>query len=181
MRCPGIPRRRHCGATGSSGLRTTDEMFRFVTRIGVAVPPAVATAAVVAFVGLEVSGRTPLSPDVPRNVAEAAATGAPSEVLRLLRSGDDPHRLWTVRDEIISPAVTQVTALEAAVWNRQSRVLWLFDREGVTMDDETRRYLACLASDIAAPEVVEYLSPGRLPHCVRGAALERVMQRFHRD
>ena len=156
-------------------------MFRFVSRIAVALPPAVGTAAVVAFVALELSGRTPSSPEVPRNVAEAAATGAASEVLRLLRSGDDPHRVWVVRDEFISPAVTRVTGLEAAVWNRQSRILWLFDREGVIVDDETRQYLTCLAHDIAAPEVVEYLSPGRLPDCVRGAALERVMQRFRRD
>ena len=152
-----------------------------MAKIAVAVPPAVVTAAVVAFVALELSGRTPSSLEVPRNVAEAAASGAASEVLRLLRSGDDPRRIWPVRDEIISPVVTRVTALEAAVWTRQSRLLWLFEHEGVTVADETRRHLACLAQDISAPEVEEYLSPGRRPDCVRGAALEIVMQRFRPD
>lgn len=148
------------------------------TLLGVtaAAPAVLATLAVLAFAGREMSGTTPLSDGLPRNVAEAAGSGQVSEVLRFLRAGEDPRRFWPVRPDIISSTVTRPTGLEAAVFTG-SGLMELLDRRGYIRDGGTRQHLACLAKDVGKQEVVEYLSPGRAPPCEPGVALAQVKDR----
>jgi hypothetical protein len=141
-----------------------------------AAPAVLATLAVLAFAGRELSGTTPLSDGPPLNVAEAAGSGQVSEVLRFLRAGEDPSRFWPVRPDIISSTVTRPTGLEAAVWTG-SGLMELLDRRGYIRDDDTRQHLVCLAQDVGKQEVVAYLSPGRAPTCEPGVALARVQDR----
>jgi hypothetical protein len=142
-----------------------------------AAPAVLATAAVLVFAVRELSGKTPLSYGRPINVAEAAGSGQPSEVLRLLRAGWDPAQVWPVRPEIISSAVTRATGLEAAVWGGRQPLVELLDRRGFIHDAATRHHLACLAKDIAREEIAAYLSPGGAPSCEPGAALAQVKAR----
>lgn len=102
--------------------------------------------------------------------------GAPSEVLRLLPL-EDPNRVWPVRGELISSSITRVTGLEAAVWSRRRELVEMLDRRGVIVDAETKQHLICLASDIGALDLVEYLSRGRPSDCLRGRAVEVVLER----
>jgi hypothetical protein len=148
--------------------------------LAVAVPVALATAAIVTFSAMELGGGTPLSYGALRNVAEAAALGHASEVLRLMAAGQDPNRVWTVRTDMISSTVTRVTALEAAIWSRRVQLIELLDRQGAIVGEDSRRHLACLAGDLATPveDIVEYLSPRDAAlNCDRGEALARVVER----
>lgn len=143
----------------------------------VAGPVVLATLAVITFTALELLGRTPSSIGPVRNIAEAAASGTASEVLRLLGSGEDPNRVWPVRRDIISSTATRVTALEAAMWSRRAQMVELLDRQGAIVDEQTRHHVTCLASDLLAQEIVEYLSPDRAPDCVHGRATDIVLER----
>lgn len=153
-----------------SARRTT------VLAVMTAAPAALATLAVLVFAGRELSGTTPLSYGPPRNVAEAAGAGQVSEVLRFLRDGEDPARFWPVRPEIISPAVTRPTGLEAALWGGP-RLVDLLDRRGFIRNADTRRHLACLAKDLGNEELVAVLSPGAAPPCEYGAAYASIKAR----
>jgi hypothetical protein len=149
----------------------------------VAAPVALMTAVILTFTALELGGDTPLSYGPMRNVAEAAALGHASEVLRLRAAGQDPTRVWTVREDMISSTSMEVTALEAAIWSRRVQLIELLDRQGAIVGDDSRRHLACLARDLASPEeIVEYLSPrhGALD-CVPGQTLDRVAERTERE
>lgn len=150
---------------------------RWILGIAAAAPIVIVTIGVLVFAALDAGGRTPWSPGPLRNIAEAAGRGEASEVLRMLREGQDPNRVWTVRPEIISSAITRVTALEAAVWSRRAQQMELLDREGAIKGADTRRYLACLAADLPVDEVVQYLSPAGPPECVPGEPLKRVSAR----
>ena len=142
-----------------------------------AAPAVLATAAVLVFAIRELSGTTPLSYGPPINVAEAAGSGQPSEMLRLLRAGWDPTQIWPLRPEIISSTVTRATALEAAIWGGRRPLIEVLDRRGFIRDAATRQHLACLAQDIGTDEVVAYLSPGGAPPCEPGAAIAEVTAR----
>jgi len=83
--------------------------------IAAVVPPCAATFALIVFVVFESFGHTISSEGPLRNLAEAAAMGSISEVVRFLATGDDPNRIVTVRPYVISSSVTRVTALEARV------------------------------------------------------------------
>lgn len=163
-------------------MKTTENAPSPAVLAIVAAPAVAVTLAVVVFSAMEVSGRTPFSDGPVRNVAEAAGMGIPSEVLRLLAAGEDPHRIWDVRPEIISSTITRVTALEAAIWSRRSQLVALLDSKGLIVGDETRRHLTCLANDLPVEEIVAYLSPGGPPDCVPGQALTIVLDRSrHQD
>lgn len=138
-------------------------------------PLCAATAIVVWVSAGERAGAAPLSGLVPRNSAEAAGLGRAADVLRFLRSGDDPRRVYPVRPEIISSAVLQATTLEAAMWSRQLEMIQLLEREGVLGDQHERRALACLAADLRVEDVVEYLAPEGDAYCEAGKAFERVL------
>ena len=142
-------------------------------------PVLVATLAVLVFAARELRGDTLLSDGAVRNVAEATGSGQASEVLRFLRAGQDPNRVWTVRRDIISSTITEVTALEAAVWSRHVQLIELLDREGAIAGDARRHQLACLANDLVPPveDIVKYLAPDGTARCEPGAALAVVVAR----
>jgi hypothetical protein len=127
---------------------------------------------------LELRGETPFSYGPVRNIAEAAAMGHASEVLRFLGDGQDPNKVWPVRRDIISSTITRVTALEAAIWSRRVQLIELLDRQGA-IDDESRRHLTCLANDLESPveEIVRYLAPQGPLNCPPGQAIAAVLER----
>jgi hypothetical protein len=145
-----------------------------------ALPACAAFAAVLAIAGAERAGRGVLAGAPPSNLAEAAATGRADDVVRRLRRGEDPQRVYDLRPEAISSVVLKATTLEAAIWSRQRLMIELLDREGAIVDEAHRRELACLAADLDSPDVVEYLSPGGAPGCARGEVFNRVLARTPR-
>jgi hypothetical protein len=156
----------------------TETFASKIYALAVAGPVVVATLGVIAFSGQELRGEAPFSYGPVRNVAEAAAMGHASEVLRLLAAGQDPNQVWPVRRDIISSTITKVTALEAAVWSRRVQLVELLDRQGV-IDDRSRRHLACLANDLENPveDIVLYLSPDGPLNCAHGQAIAAVLER----
>src|SRR5262249_34750945 len=101
-----------------------------VSALAVAGPAVLTTFMVLVFSVAEILGHTPFAVGPVRNVAEAAGLGVPSEVLRLIGSGEDPNQVLDVRSEIISASVTRVSALEASVWSRRKELVELLDRRG---------------------------------------------------
>jgi hypothetical protein len=141
------------------------------------VPVVLATATMLGVAAIE-----RLRPDAfpdgrPFNSAEAAAMGNAAEVIRFLRSGDTAMRVYPVRPEIISSSVQYATLLEAAMWARGLEMIRLIDAEGAIVGDDTRRDLACLASDLDLPDIAEYLGAGAPLSCEAGRALARVVAR----
>ena len=117
----------------------------------------------------------------PLNIAEAAGEGNAAEVVRRLRLGEDPNRVYPVRPHIIPLPVTMTTAVEAAVWSRRVGLMDLLEREGVILGGRSRTELACLAGDVGADEIAAYLSKGQLPACEPEAALARIVARSSAD
>jgi hypothetical protein len=136
-----------------------------------------AVIVVLAFAAAEIAGRTPLSYEPPRNLAEAAGMGIGSEALRYLRQGSDPNRVVSVRPDIISSEITRVTALEAAIWSRRVQLVRIFDREGAIADAAVRRHLACLAAHLAVEEIVAYLAPAGVSDCDPDATIRIITAR----
>ena len=124
----------------------------------------------------EQTGAAPLLLPRPANVAEAAATGSAADVLRFLRAGDDPRRVHPLRPDVISSAVLAATAPEAAIWSRQLEMVQLLEREGAIAASD-RAPLACLAADVKADDIAEYLAPDRSATCRPGEALASVAGR----
>ena len=157
----------------------TEGIVSKILGVAVAAPVVVATVGVLTFSGLELRGEAPFSPGPVRNIAEAAAMGHASEVLRFLAAGEDPNQVWPVRRDIISSTITMVTALEAAIWSRRVQLIELLDRQGAIVGDDSRRHLACLANDLESPveEIVHYLSPRGPLNCPPGQALAVVLER----
>jgi hypothetical protein len=159
----------------------TDTRTTALLTVCVATPIVVGTIAVLAFSGLEIAGRTPSAIGPPRNIAEAVGMGAPSEVLRLLDFGEDPNRVLPVRREIISSAITRVTALEAAIWSHHREMMELLDRRGAIVDADTRQHLICLTKDVGDADILAYLSGGREVECEQGRALALVEERSRKS
>jgi len=145
--------------------------------LAAAVPVCLATLAVMVFVLFEISGRTLSSEGPMRNLAEAAAMGSVSEVVRFLQAGEDPNRLVDVRPFAISSAIHRVTGLEAAVWHRSAPLIQLLDRTGAIGHGETRRRLTCLAADVRVEEIVKYLAPDGASWCVPGQMIAEIEAR----
>lgn len=115
--------------------------------------------------------------DRPRNVAEAAAMGNASEVVRLIHAGQDPRRIYPVRAEVISSSVPSATGLEAAMWSRTLAMIELLDRDGFIADPAVRRHLSCLARDLELPEIAGYLSRSSDAPCAPDEGLARLRAR----
>ena len=151
-------------------------MRSFAVALVVALPIALAT---LVLAWIPVAER--VDPDTderrPLNIAEAAGQGDASEVVRRLRLGDDPNRVYPVRPHIIPLPVTMTTAVEAAVWAKQAGLMDLLDREGVILGARSREELACLARDVGAAEVAAYLAKEPEPACEPEAALQRIIAR----
>lgn len=135
-------------------------------------PVCAALVVLVAFVAGEWAGYSPLRYTPPRNIAEAAAMASASEVLRHLRAGEDPNAIVSVRPDVISSSVTEVSAVEAAVWGRTIELIRLLDREGAIATPERRQYLACLSEAVQARDIRDYLAP----HGTHGCDVDAVMQ-----
>jgi hypothetical protein len=148
-----------------------------VAVMAAALPAAIATLAVVVFAVFELFGHTLFSQGPDRNLAEAAAMGRLSEVVRLLAAGEDPNQIVTVRPHVISSSVTRVTALEASVWHRSVAQMALFDRAGSVTSPATRQHLMCLAADLRVDEIVHYYAAGQPPDCVPEQALTMIVAR----
>lgn len=131
----------------------------------------------VGFALLEATGRTPFAYLQPANIAEAAGLGTASEVLRFLRSGQDPAVIRDVRPEIISSSVTRVTALEAAIWSRRVELVRLLDREQQLGDLASRRYLACLGTALRTEDIVSHLAPDGVAGCDAEAVTRAIQGR----
>lgn len=122
-------------------------------------------------------GATPFASMTPANAAEAAGMASAVHVIRFIRMGEDPNRVYPVRPEIISSAVLRATTLEAAMWSRQVELVQLLDREGAIVGAAERHALACLAADLQADDIVDYLAPEGVSDCQPGKALDRVAAR----
>jgi hypothetical protein len=147
-----------------------------VRAIAAALPAGLMTLGLLAFIVMESSGRTPLSLGPPRNIAEAAGLANAAETLRFLSAGADPTRVLPIRPEILSSAILQLTALEAAVWSRQIALVQLLDEYGVIVGDERHR-LACLAADLPAEDIRMYLAAPGAPACAPQRILDSVVAR----
>jgi hypothetical protein len=145
--------------------------------IAAATPVCLATLAVCVFVVFEVSGRTLSSEGPMRNVAEAAAMGSISEVVRFLDAGENPNAVVEVRPFAISSSIRRVSGVEAAVWYRSGQLMQLLDRRGAMAEEETRRRVTCLAVDLHADEIVSYLAPDGASSCVPGQAIAEIEAR----
>jgi hypothetical protein len=139
------------------------------------VPLVVAAAWSVILVAGERMGRAPFAAPAPRNSAEAAAAGDAGLMFRFLHQGDNPHWIRTVRPDLKSSSVVQVTTAEAALWSLNVDIVRALDRVGAVGDRERRRQLACLARDVELVEIADYLMP--TADCVPGEAIGRVRAR----
>ena len=145
--------------------------------IAVAVPSVAGTLAMMLFIGLEAVGATPLAV-YPQNIAEAAAMGNGAETLRRLLDGEDPNRIQDVSPEIISGALTRLTALEAAVLSKRVQLVQLLDSRGVIVNADTRLTLSCIAHAAEARDIVDYLTPGADIPCEHPqAVIDSIMAR----
>lgn len=148
-----------------------------VVLVATVAPACLVTFAAIVFTAFEWSGQTLSSEGPLRNLAEAAAVGSASEVVRFLQAGEDPNTLVDVRPFAISSSIHRVTGLEAAVWYRSSELMQLLDRAGAIRDDETRHRLTCLAMDLRVEDIVKYLAPDGAPPCVPGQVVAEIEAR----
>ena len=149
--------------------------------VALALPICVVVLYLSAIAAVERAGSTFLAGRAPANIAEAAATARADLVVRFLRDGQDPLRVYPVHPDVISSTIRHVTALEAAVWSHQLPLMQVLEREGAIQDAAQRREIACLAADLEISEMVDYLSPGGPPDCVSREAYARVQARTPRE
>jgi hypothetical protein len=145
--------------------------------LAAALPAVIATLAVVGLATIETGGYTPMSLQ-PANLAEAVGLGNAAETLRLLAYGESPYRVEPVRRELITSMEMRLTPLEAAIYSKKLELVRLLDSRGVIVDSGTRAALACLAVDIEAKDLAEYLSRGLDLKCEPGAALLTIARRM---
>ena len=148
-----------------------------VARAALAAPPLLAAVLVLAIVVTERVGGTLFPGVAPRNSAEAAGMARAASLLRFLESGQDPARIYEIDPAIISSSVLRASTLEAAVFARQVGIIEMLDHHGGFTDDHRRQAVRCLAEDIQAADIAEYLSREGDPPCVPKVENERVLQR----
>jgi hypothetical protein len=165
------PVAEHAVASAPEGRISTPQA------VAAAVPAATGMLLVALFIASEIAGHTPLAYDLPRNIAEAAGMGNGSEVLRMLREGQDPNAIVSISPDIISSSITRVTAIEAAVWGRRVQLLRLLEREGAIRSGETREYIACLATLARVEAIVEEFAPGGVHDCDEEEVTRRLEER----
>ena len=151
--------------------------MRRLMMIAAVVPVAIGTLVILAFAVLETGGRTPMSIH-PGNLAEAAAMGNAAETVRRLSFGESPYRIQPIREDIVGSDPIRLTALEAAVVSKKLELIRLLDSRGVFVGEDARRTLACLATDIGASDITEYLGRGLTLDCGEpGATRLRILTR----
>lgn len=162
---------------GLSGSVNPERRVSRPVLVAAAAPACLVTLGVVVFMLFEMSGRTLFSEGPARNIAEAAALGSDSTVMRLLLAGDDPNRVVEVRPYAISSAIRRVSGVEAAVWSRSIELITLLDRFGAIGEGENRRRLTCLAADLRVEDVIEYLAPNGASGCEAGRVVAEIEAR----
>lgn len=167
--------RNDVNEASASSVRTQRWMM-----LAVALPAAFFALVVVGFATLELAGRTPLTLQ-PANMAEAAAMGNAAETVRRLSFGESPYGVEDVRGDILQSDPLRVTPLEAAVYSKKLELIRLLDSRGLLFADEVRGSLACLAGDIGAGDIGEYLQRERPVECESGAARGRILDRMKED
>jgi hypothetical protein len=155
----------------------TDDSRGLLPVLAAALPCAAAALAVVVFAATELSGRTLFSYGPEQNMAEAAALGRLSEVVRRLDAGEDPARIVAVRPHVISSSVTRVSTLEAAVWHRSAALMRLLDRSGAIRDADTRHHLECLARDLDVDEIARLFAHDASAACVPQQTVTAIIER----
>jgi hypothetical protein len=144
--------------------------------LAIAGAPMAAFLLLAGFVASETLGHTPFAHDRPANIAEAAGMGRGAEVLRFLHGGADPAVVMAVHPDIISSSITRATALEAAVWSRRVQMIRMLDRRQL-IAAASRAHLACLARDIRAADIAEYLGDSNPGACEAGATQRAIEAR----
>jgi hypothetical protein len=138
---------------------------------------AVTLAAVVMIVGERLELR-PMLAGRPRNPAEAAVRIDAADLKRFQLAGIDASRLYEIRPGLSDDRVLQATPMEAAVLSRQIKLLKLVETGTPPPDAETLRRLECLAEDLRAHDIVEYLTHGSpAPSCEDGATIALLRKR----
>jgi hypothetical protein len=135
-----------------------------------AVPIMTASAAVLTVALTDGVSLAPGSSARPRNIAEAAVMGRAAEVVRFLRAGETPTKIYEVRGGVVGP-VRFVTAFEGAVWSGRAEMIRLLERESAALDAAARRHLTCLSLDVEQPHLAEYMTPISPPACESGRSL----------
>jgi hypothetical protein len=127
-------------------------------------PVAAAMLLLAVVAALETSGVVLFPEAQPRNVAEAASWGLAAETMRRVAAGERPSAIYHVRPQFISSEVTEVTAIEAAIWSRQVALVALLADAGAIEGEAQRAHLACLAGDASAPDIAAYFAAYFAPH-----------------
>ena len=84
--------------------------------------------------------------------------------------------MMPIRSEIISSSVRHASALEAAIWSRRVELVkLLIVRARISADERNR--LACLARDLSASDIAEFLDPGVDATCVSGLVMQSIQAR----
>ena len=143
-------------------------------------PPMLVILCAMAIAIVERSGSTVFGSSSPANLAEAAAMGRADDIVRRIALGEDRHRVYDLRPEVISSAVARAMPVEAAMYSRQLLMVQLLDGEGAIRDSSEREAFACLAADLDLGDIVAYLSPAAPPRCAPGTARDRVLKRSAR-
>src|SRR5688500_10139722 len=127
--------------------------------VGVALagPPVMAILCVFAVAIGERAGVRVFAAAGPSNLAEAAAAGRADDVVRRLRAGEEPLRVYDLHPDVISSVVLRATPIEAAVWSGRLPIVQLLDDGGAINDAAHRLEIACLAVDMEMDDMVEYL------------------------
>lgn len=132
-----------------------------LAQLAVALPATLLIAATAVMLGGLPFGIDPLWRVEPLTLAEAAALRDNGEVVRLVRSGQDPNRPATVRAEVLGDREVTATPLEAAVGIDRADIIQVLLENGATLDVSTWPHLMCLAASVEADEAKEFLEQRR--------------------
>lgn len=122
----------------------------------IAAPPLLLALGNAVLLCLMAAGRDPLWNAGPVNLSEAVALTDSAEVARLIASGSDPHKRYSIRPGLVpesyalGPAARgglDLTPMEAAVAARRSEIVDLLLDEGVLLTSDEWRTLACGDAD----------------------------------
>jgi hypothetical protein len=166
---------------GLSGSVNPERRVSRPVLVAAAAPACLVTLGVVVFMLFEMSGRTLSSEGPTRNIAEAAALGSDSTVMRLLLAGEDPNQVVEVRAYAISSSIRRVSGVEAAMWNHSVELITLLDRFGAIAEGENRRRLTCLAADLHLENILKYLAPNGASWCVPGQTIAEIEARSREE
>jgi hypothetical protein len=166
---------------GLSGSVNPERRVSRPVLVAAAAPACLVTLGVVVFMLFEMSGRTLSSEGPTRNIAEAAALGSDSTVMRLLLAGEDPNQVVEVRPYAISSSIRRVSGVEAAIWNHSIQLITLLDRVGTIGEGENRRRLTCLAADLHVDNIIEYLAPNGASWCMPGQTVAEIEARSREE